>query len=145
MLHAPAREATIDIGQRLREHFSWLERKYHSTSLDVGSRGAVAAPRDALGNQAMLRMGLPSAPLAAVRPSRVAALQRKCACGGGCLRCRGEADIEPKLAIGQSGDALEQHADGMAEEAMRVPDQGLLDVGSAALRTAAPAESALPS
>jgi|GEM_PF-4569795 len=43
-------------------------------------------------------------------------LQRKCACGGGCPRCKEELGIQTKLKIGEPGDKYEQ-------EANRVVDQ----------------------
>jgi len=48
-----------------------------------------------------------------------------CACGGGCPRCRGEAQIQPKLTIGAPGDAFEQEADRIADQVMRMPDPHL--------------------
>jgi hypothetical protein len=39
-----------------------------------------------------------------------------CACGGGCPRCAG-AGLQPKLAVSEPGDALEQEADRVAEAA----------------------------
>jgi hypothetical protein len=54
------------------------------------------------------------------------ALQRyaPCACGGECPRCRGEAAIQPKLAVGELGDVFEQEADRIADQVMRMPDPG---------------------
>src|SRR5216683_2038528 len=45
-----------------------------------------------------------------------------CACGGGCPRCRGEAPVQPKLAIGVPGEAFEQEADRIADQVMSMPN-----------------------
>jgi hypothetical protein len=42
---------------------------------------------------------------------------RRCACGGSCPRCRGDA-LRPKLAINTPGDAFEREADAAAEAVM---------------------------
>jgi hypothetical protein len=49
-------------------------------------------------------------------------LQRKCACGGGCPRCKDELGIQTKLKIGEPGDKYEQEADRIADEVMRMPE-----------------------
>lgn len=49
-------------------------------------------------------------------------LQRKCACGGGCPRCKEELGIQTKLKIGEPGDKYEQEADQIADEVMRMPE-----------------------
>jgi len=49
-------------------------------------------------------------------------LQRKCACGGGCPRCKQELGIQTKLKIGEPGDKYEQEADRIADEVMRMPE-----------------------
>ncbi len=45
-----------------------------------------------------------------------------CSCGGGCPRCRGEAPVQPKLAIGVPGEAFEQEADRIADQVMSMPN-----------------------
>lgn len=52
-------------------------------------------------------------------------LQRKCACGGGCPRCKDELGIQTKLKIGEPGDKYEQQADRIADEVMRMPDPAI--------------------
>ena len=49
-------------------------------------------------------------------------LQRKCACGGGCPRCKEELGIQTKLKISEPGDKYEQQADRIADEVMRMPE-----------------------
>jgi hypothetical protein len=49
-------------------------------------------------------------------------LQRKCACGGGCPRCKEELGIQTKLKISEPGDKYEQEADQIADEVMRMPE-----------------------
>jgi outer membrane protein OmpA-like peptidoglycan-associated protein len=61
--------------------------------------------------------GTPSMPL---EGSRVGVVQRKCACGGGCPDCRQHASPPPGLKISQPSDALEQEADQIAEQVMRM-------------------------
>jgi hypothetical protein len=48
-------------------------------------------------------------------------LQRKCACGGGCPRCK-KSPIQTKLKISEPGDKYEQEADRIADEVMRMPE-----------------------
>ncbi|MGL5064752.1 MAG: DUF4157 domain-containing protein [Microcoleus sp.] len=48
-------------------------------------------------------------------------LQRQCACGGGCPRCKQELGIQTKLKISEPGDRYEQEADRIADEVMRMP------------------------
>lgn len=58
-------------------------------------------------------------PLATVTPIL------RCACGGGCPRCRdaeGELAGQPKLRISRPGDATEREADRVAEEVLRAPE-----------------------
>src|SRR5262245_35484849 len=62
--------------------------------------------------------GTPSMPL---EGSRVGVVQRKCACGGGCPDCRQHASPPPGLKISEPSDALEQEADQIAEQVMRMP------------------------
>ncbi len=52
-----------------------------------------------------------------------ALLQRapRCACGGGCPRCRNKLPVQAKLAVSQPGDTYEQEADRVAEQVMRMP------------------------
>jgi hypothetical protein len=52
-------------------------------------------------------------------------LQRKCACGGGCPRCKEELGIQTKLKIGKPGDKYEQEADRVADEVMRIPESDI--------------------
>jgi outer membrane protein OmpA-like peptidoglycan-associated protein len=71
-------------------------------------------------------------------PVRELALQRKphCACGGGCPGCGKETEeaedlpVQPKLAISTPGDPLEQEADYVAEQVMRMPQEGPADPDS---------------
>ncbi|MGL5064754.1 MAG: DUF4157 domain-containing protein [Microcoleus sp.] len=49
-------------------------------------------------------------------------LQRQCACGGGCPRCKEELGIQTKLKISEPGDRYEQEADRIAGEVMRMPE-----------------------
>jgi hypothetical protein len=49
-------------------------------------------------------------------------LQRQCACGGGCPRCKEELGIQTKLKISEPGDKYEQEADRVAEQVMRMPE-----------------------
>lgn len=53
-------------------------------------------------------------------------LQRKlvCPCDGGCPRCLNGLPIQTKRTIGQPGDKYEQEADRVADEVMRMPDNG---------------------
>src|SRR5262245_53860427 len=52
-------------------------------------------------------------------------VQRKtCACGGGCPRCREKYPLQAKLEVSQPGDALEQQADRVAEQVLRMPQPG---------------------
>src|SRR2546422_127189 len=111
MLHASVSEGKVESGHRRSEPAAPAEREHrpHSTKaaalLDATqSRHSIISLPDPYGNQAMLRMDARRAPLTALRPSRVGVLQRKCACGGGCPRCRGDAHVQPKLAISEPGD-----------------------------------------
>jgi outer membrane protein OmpA-like peptidoglycan-associated protein len=52
-------------------------------------------------------------------------LQRKCACGGGCPRCKEELGIQTKLKISEPGDKYEQEADRLADQVMRVPEPSI--------------------
>ena len=49
-------------------------------------------------------------------------LQRKCACGGGCPRCKEDLGIQTKLKIGNPNDKYEQEADRIADQVMRMPE-----------------------
>jgi hypothetical protein len=53
----------------------------------------------------------------------VLSLQRKpnCACGGGCPRCGETYALQAKLEVSQPGDTLEQEADRVAEQVLRMP------------------------
>jgi hypothetical protein len=44
-----------------------------------------------------------------------------CACGGSCPRCKNTLPIQTKLAVSQPGDSLEQQADRVADQIMRMP------------------------
>jgi hypothetical protein len=59
----------------------------------------------------------PAAPRRAPVRTEAAATLRRCACGGSCPRCRGDA-LRPKLAINTPGDAFEREADRMADAAV---------------------------
>jgi hypothetical protein len=49
-------------------------------------------------------------------------LQRKCACGGGCPRCKEQGLLQTKLKISEPGDKHEQEVDQIADEVMRMPE-----------------------
>jgi len=66
-----------------------------------------------------------AAPPTSLQQARFGVLQRKCACGGTCPRCRGETHIQPKLAINEPGDTYEQEADRIADRVMRMADPRL--------------------
>jgi outer membrane protein OmpA-like peptidoglycan-associated protein len=51
-------------------------------------------------------------------------LQRQCACGGGCPRCK-ESLIQTKLKISEPGDKYEQEADRIADRVMRIPEPSI--------------------
>jgi len=56
------------------------------------------------------------------------AVQRaSCTCGGGCPRCRENHPLQAKLEVSQPGDALEQEADRVAEQVLRMPQPDLPD------------------
>jgi outer membrane protein OmpA-like peptidoglycan-associated protein len=80
------------------------------------------------GNDSPSRKNLsPPAPVSThpVTPisDNVLSLQRKpnCACGGSCPRCRGNYPLQGKLEVSQPGDTLEQEADRVAEQVLRMP------------------------
>jgi hypothetical protein len=50
-----------------------------------------------------------------------------CACGGGCPRCREDYPLQAKLEVSQPGDTLEQEADRVAEQVLRMPQPELPD------------------
>jgi hypothetical protein len=50
------------------------------------------------------------------------AIQRKCACGGGCPRCQKASLFQTKLKINEPGDRYEQEADRIADRVMRMPE-----------------------
>lgn len=50
---------------------------------------------------------------------------RSCSCGGSCPRCQGALPWQPKLAVSQPGDMLEQEADRVADMVMRAPGPDL--------------------
>jgi hypothetical protein len=49
-------------------------------------------------------------------------LQRQCACGGGCPRCKDDLTLQTKLKISEPGDQYEQEADRIADQVMRSPE-----------------------
>jgi hypothetical protein len=49
-------------------------------------------------------------------------IQRKCACGGGCPRCKESLLLQTKLKINEPGDRYEQEADRIADQVMRMPE-----------------------
>src|SRR5258708_2366169 len=98
MLHAPVSECKIDGGRRRRSEPAATHRP---PSVDTR------------GNQAALRIGVHRA---ALRPSRTALLQRKCACGS-------DSDTASGLSISEPGDAFEQEADRVADQVMRMSAQ----------------------
>jgi len=51
----------------------------------------------------------------------LATQRASCACGGGCPRCRNEYPLQAKLEVSQLGDTLEQEADRVAEQVLRMP------------------------
>jgi hypothetical protein len=57
-------------------------------------------------------------------PPRSAVQRSSCACGGGCPRCRESYPPQSKLEVSQPGDALEQQADRIAEQVLRMPQPG---------------------
>jgi hypothetical protein len=48
-------------------------------------------------------------------------IQRQCACGGGCPRCKDNLTLQTKLKISEPGDQYEQEADRIADQVMRMP------------------------
>lgn len=64
----------------------------------------------------------PSSGHAHASPQPMPAVQRKSrACGGGCPRCRANYPLQTKLDVSRPGDALEQEADRVAEQVLRMP------------------------
>lgn len=57
--------------------------------------------------------------------TRTPVIQRKCACGGTCTKCKEKEAkgkrIQPKLTIGPANDVYEQEADRVADQIMRMP------------------------
>jgi len=83
-------------------------------------------------NSSSLSTGMPS-------------LQRKCACGGGCPRCKDNLGIQTKLKIGEPADKYEQEANRIADEVMRMPEPSVqrqteLDEKEVNLNSPAPSE-----
>jgi len=72
----------------------------------------------------LLRMGrvggMPQ--LKPLHPSQTFMLQRKCACDE-TAKDRFEGRMQSKLAMGSSSDALEQEADQVADQVLRMPDR----------------------
>jgi len=65
---------------------------------------------------------------AALPASSPILLQRKsCACGGGCPRCWEKYPLQAKLEVSQAGDTLEQEADRVAEQVLRMQQPELSD------------------
>jgi len=62
----------------------------------------------------------PERAYASTRPA-LAAQRASCACGGGCPRCQEKYPLQAKLDVSQPGDALEQEADRVAEQVLRMP------------------------
>ncbi len=60
-------------------------------------------------------------------------LQRRCACGGGCPRCRQDLPLQTKLEVSPPDDTLEREADRAAEQVLRMP--ALSDDGAARAET----------
>jgi len=50
-----------------------------------------------------------------------------CACGGGCPRCLNKYPLQAKLEVSLPGDSLEQEADRVAEQVLRMPQPELPD------------------
>jgi hypothetical protein len=48
-------------------------------------------------------------------------IQAKCACGGGCARCRQTPVLQAKFTISRSNDKYEQEADRAADRVMSTP------------------------
>ena len=57
----------------------------------------------------------------------LAARRASCACGGGCPRCRENYPLQAKLEVSRPGDTLEQEADRVAEQVLRMPQPALPD------------------
>ena len=74
----------------------------------------------------------PSRAVAQVVESAAISVRRRCACGGGCPRCRsGPAPVlAPKLRLGAPDDRFEREADRVAEQVMRMPDPQLQPGGA---------------
>jgi Domain of unknown function (DUF4157) len=63
------------------------------------------------------------APINLTAGFEVATIQRSatCACGGDCPSCLEPSSIQTKLSVSSPGDPLEQEADRVAEQIMRLP------------------------
>jgi len=55
-------------------------------------------------------------------PPMLAVQRASCACGGGCPRCRETPPLQTKLRVSEPGDALEQEANRVAEQVLRMSD-----------------------
>jgi outer membrane protein OmpA-like peptidoglycan-associated protein len=51
-------------------------------------------------------------------------IQRECACGGACPRCRGASETAGQVRLSQPGDPPEREAERVADQVMRMPDPG---------------------
>lgn len=72
---------------------------------------------------------IPPAHVGPKRPNTIAASHPhlrapRCACGGGCPRCRAQAPPESKFAISQPWEQSERVADSVAEKVMQMPAGG---------------------
>jgi hypothetical protein len=56
---------------------------------------------------------------------RTALRPESCACGGSCPRCQQGFPLQTKLEVGDPGDALEQEADRVADQVMRMPESSV--------------------
>jgi hypothetical protein len=91
-------------------------------------KAPTAVAKDALAKEAVHAHARPL-----VRPQPVfvptMAVQRKCACGGGCPRCEQEAArkerIQTKLTIGPVGDRYEREADRVSAEIIGMPEPAI--------------------
>jgi hypothetical protein len=64
---------------------------------------------------------LPAAPRPVLVTFAVPAVQRRCACGGGCPSCAEETAHGGALPVGPIGDRFEQEADQVSAKVMRMP------------------------
>ncbi|MDD5034288.1 MAG: DUF4157 domain-containing protein [Methylococcaceae bacterium] len=111
------------------------KRNGQETSMHRDREHLAEPKQPSYGNQALLRMGRAGAmpPVAPLRPSQTARLQRKIACDSSISSLTGESEefkgnkrLQAKLTIGASNDPLEYEADKVAEQVMRMPDPTLI-------------------